>query len=79
MFISSRKEARWYQKLSCLKYYNVLKWESRSTLALNIAKITNYMRGVPKVSFPISENHLKNKQKCEKSRIYSLGYYYFLT
>ncbi len=32
------------QRLTCLKYYNVLKWESRFTLGLNAAKNTDYIK-----------------------------------
>ncbi len=33
------------QRLQCLKYYyNVLKWESKFSLGLNAAKITDYIK-----------------------------------
>ncbi len=42
-FISPRSGAKWLQRLSCLKYYNVPEWESRFTLWFNTAKITIYI------------------------------------
>ncbi len=38
-----RSRARGYQKLPCLKYYYVLKWENRFTLEFYAAKNTDYM------------------------------------
>ncbi len=38
---------KWSQgapKIACLKYYNVLEWESRFTLGLNAAKNTDYIK-----------------------------------
>ncbi len=43
MFISHRSGARSLQRLICLKYYSVLKWE-RFTLEFNTAKITDYIK-----------------------------------
>ncbi len=44
MSISPRSGTRGLQRLICLKYYNVLKWESGSILGRNAAKIANYNR-----------------------------------
>ncbi len=44
MPISPRSGARWLQRLTFLKHYNVLKRESRFTLVLNAAKNTNYIK-----------------------------------
>ncbi len=43
MCISPRSGVRALQRLICLKYYNILKLESRFTLELNSVKNTNYM------------------------------------
>ncbi len=32
------------QRLPCFKYYNALKWETRFTLGLEAAKITDYIK-----------------------------------
>ncbi len=42
MSISLMSGTREFQRLPCLKYYNVLKWESRTTVRLNAAKINDY-------------------------------------
>ncbi len=42
--ISPRSGARGLQKLSFLKYYNVLEWESGFTLGLNAAENTDYIK-----------------------------------
>ncbi len=43
--ISRRSRGRGLQRLSFLKYYyNVLEWESRFTLEMDAAKITDYIR-----------------------------------
>ncbi len=45
MFISPGSGTGWLEapKMAlCLKYYNVLKWENRTTLGLNATKITDY-------------------------------------
>ncbi len=42
MSISTSSEARWLERLLGLKYYYVLKWQIRSTLALITAKIIDY-------------------------------------
>ncbi len=39
MSLSSRSGARGLERLPWLKYYNVMKWESRFTLRLNTAQI----------------------------------------
>ncbi len=44
MSISFRSEASWLQRLICFKYFIVLKWESRFTLGLHAAKITDYIK-----------------------------------
>ncbi len=44
MSISSQSGAEVFGGLSCLKYYNVLKWENSLTLGLNAAKNTDYMK-----------------------------------
>ncbi len=44
IFISPRSGARGLQTLPCLKYYNVLQWESKFTLWLNGAKNTDYIK-----------------------------------
>ncbi len=41
MSISPKSIARGVQRLICMKYYNVLKWESRFTFEFNTAKNTN--------------------------------------
>ncbi len=44
MPISPRRGAAGPERLSFLKYYNVLKWESGLTWGLNAAKITDYIK-----------------------------------
>ncbi len=44
MSISLRVGARRLQKLPSLKYYNVLKWESKFTLRLNSAQNKHYFK-----------------------------------
>ncbi len=44
MSISPKSGAGKLQTLICLKYYNLLKLESRFTLWLNAAKNTDYMK-----------------------------------
>ncbi len=46
MSTSLQSGARGLKRLPCLKYYYVLKWESRSTLGLNAAKIIDYKKNV---------------------------------
>ncbi len=61
--ISSRIGARGLQRLSLVKYYNVLEWESRFTLGLNAAKNTDYFKKFFKKLFRIkyhTENSVKN-------------------
>ncbi len=48
------------ERLPCLKYYNVLKWENRLTLGLNTAKNTNYMK--KKLEIKIVENSIYYKK-----------------
>ncbi len=48
-------------RLTCLKYYNEMKWESRFTLGLNAAKNTDYIKKhfkekLLKMKFP-TKNH----------------------
>ncbi len=50
MSISPRSGARWLERLSPLKYYNVHDRESRFALRLNAAKNTHYIeKGCPKI------------------------------
>ncbi len=44
MFIFPKSGARGPQTLTCLKYYNILKWESKFTLGLKTAKNINYIK-----------------------------------
>ncbi len=44
VYLSHWSGARGHQRLPTLKYYNLLKWESRFTLGINIVKNTNYIR-----------------------------------
>ncbi len=44
MFTCPRSGAGELQSLLHLKYYNVWKWKSRSTLGLNAAEITDYIK-----------------------------------
>ncbi len=44
MSISPMSGARGLQRLSSLKYYNVLKWEKRFTLKLDAAKNTHFLK-----------------------------------
>ncbi len=44
MFISIRSGAWGLERLTCFKYHIVLKWESRFTLRLNAAKITDCIK-----------------------------------
>ncbi len=44
MFISSRSGARGLQCLSCFEFYNLSNWKSRSTLGLDAAEITDYIK-----------------------------------
>ncbi len=44
MAIFTRIRARGLQRIPCLKYYNVLKWENRFTLGLNTTKNTDYIK-----------------------------------
>ncbi len=43
MSIFPMSRGKGLQRLPCLKYYNVLKWESRFTLGLDAAKIIGYI------------------------------------
>ncbi len=51
MSISPRSGTRGLQRSPCLKYYYVLKRESRSILGLNAAKIINYNKKCFKIKF----------------------------
>ncbi len=53
MSTSPGSGARGLQRLICLKYYDVLKLEIRSTLGLNAAKNTDYMK---KLQVTVVEN-----------------------
>ncbi len=44
MSISPSSGARGLERLICLKYYTVQKWESRFTFRLNAAKNTHYIK-----------------------------------
>ncbi len=44
MSISPQSEARGLERLPFLKYYYVLKWESKFTLGLNTVKNTYYIK-----------------------------------
>ncbi len=44
MSISPGSEAKELQRLPGLKYYNVMKWETRLNWGFNVAKITNYIK-----------------------------------
>ncbi len=44
MPISIRNGAMGLQRLICLRYYNVLKWEIRFTLGLNADKNADYKK-----------------------------------
>ncbi len=48
MSIVSRSGVKVLERLSCLKYHNVLKWENRLTLGFTAAKNTNYMKNTLK-------------------------------
>ncbi len=51
------------ERLSCLKYYNVLKRENRSTLGLNAAKNSDYMKK-KKTEVKFIENLIPYKILC---------------
>ncbi len=51
MSISPRSGAWRLQRLICLKYYNVLKKESKFTLRLNAAESTDYIKKFLKQNF----------------------------
>ncbi len=44
MYVSSMSEGRLLQRLIWLKYYNVLKQESRSSLGLNAVENIDYIK-----------------------------------
>ncbi len=44
MSISPSCGARELEKLICIRYYIVLKWESRFTFGLNAAQTTDYIK-----------------------------------
>ncbi len=46
MSISPKSGGKGLQRLPCFNYYNVLKWESRFTLRLDAAKITDISKKV---------------------------------
>ncbi len=50
MSISPKCGARELERLICIKYYIVLKWESRFTFWPDAAKITDYIRKRPNKS-----------------------------
>ncbi len=64
MSISSWTVARGFERLPCLKYYNVQKWGNRLTLRLNTAKNTDYMKKVWRGQF--FKGHIYNylKRHC---------------
>ncbi len=70
MSTSTRSEARWFQKLPSLKYYNVLKWERRFNSML--LKLQIISKNAPNKSCLVLNFAQKSQSVGESSKYYNV-------